>query len=110
MRSPSVLLLLLVLTSFSEACSGLNVHEIIEGSNNFARVGAGLTLLIALTAWLLRRMAALFVSLAAFILHPSWTISSVSGDCGSTKINATILLGIVCGAMLVWDALRRPSR
>jgi len=107
MRRSCLSLGLSILAGSATACSGLNVQETIRGADNFARIGAALTLLAAFISWRLRRTPALFVCLVSVILHPSWTISSISGDCGFTKINATLLLGIICGSTLFRDVLRR---
>lgn len=43
------------------------------------------------------------ILLGMLLLHPAWTISAISGDCGHTKRLASYVVTVVGSACLLWQ-------
>ncbi len=72
-----------------------------------AQWGAVSSGLLALFALLLRRWTAATLCLALLAIHPAWTMSPYSGDCGGSQEFSTLLVALLSIATFIWDLLRR---
>jgi hypothetical protein len=91
------------------ACSGPGAGQAITESIRTSEIHAGVLALlllgsIAIAYWAGKRSAA-FILLALLAIHPLWTISAQSGDCGSFKVwTSWLCTGIACVAFL-WQTV-----
>jgi hypothetical protein len=88
------------------ACSGPGAGEAIGRSIEIgfihAEVVGGLVALsLALLVVRPRRWLAPAVLLVLLALHPAWTVSAISGDCGQLKVLASSLFTLLGGAVLL---------
>jgi hypothetical protein len=67
---------------------------------------AGIGMLIAGALWFFtgRLKGFALAGVAILVLHPAWTISAVSGDCGYTKASAATIVSIIVGVCVVTQA------
>lgn len=93
------------------ACSGPGagaaIARSIEIGYTHAGVLAGLLMVsVAVFARGPRRWDVPVVLLVLLLLHPAWTISAISGDCGFFKRDASrVVTGLGCAA-LCWQVAR----
>lgn len=98
------------------ACSGPRAGEIIAENTTYAFVQAAIVATLALAAlWSHARHAdalwPVIVLLGLLAVHPAWTISATSGDCGGMKAKAaTIFTCLAAGIVTVQIAIPVISR
>jgi hypothetical protein len=101
-------------TSCACACSGPRISEVMARADAYAVAGAVIHGSLAVAAFAVWRTAKVGLpSLLAIALllaiHPAWTVSSRSGDCGGTKVDTTFWMTVIAGAcfaLQLWS-LRR---
>ncbi len=99
------------------ACSGPGAGQAIAENIRTAEVHAGvlaLLMLISLAlAWRYRTRIVPRILLVMLAIHPAWTISAISGDCGYLKRDASWLCSVIACFALVWQGVltftTRPS-
>ena len=102
------------MTCFILACSGPGALQAIQDNILYARehsILVGGIAVLSITFWFLtRRWTALpLYILCMLLVHPAWTVSAISGDCGFFKAAAATFVTLVAGASagLVLSALAR---
>lgn len=104
------------------ACSGPGAMRLIQDNILYAQQHAlvvGAIAILSIMLWLvIRRWIVLpFCVALLLILHPAWTVSAISGDCGFFKAGAamfvTVLAGVCLllqGAAWIWPVLYRRAK
>ncbi len=89
------------------ACSGpgagATIAESIRIGETHAAVAGGLLLVSLAVAGFARQRAMPAVLLGLLALHPAWTVSAISGDCGFFKRDASWMFTSVGCVALCWQ-------
>lgn len=99
-----------ILAAQAMACSGPGVEDLMRTQEEVSAMSARIHLAVVVVAaalLLLRKVSPWTAGfLAALLLvHPSWTMSSYKGDCGSAKGDMTTLFfGLMC-LVVVWTVV-----
>ena len=93
------------------ACSGPGAGATIArnielGYTNAAVAGGLLLVSLAVAALGTRRWVAPAVLAGLVALHPAWTISAISGDCGFFKRDASLVFTVAGAITLCWQLAR----
>jgi hypothetical protein len=92
------------------ACSGPGAGAAIAESTRIGYTHAAVTgVLLAVSlaiAGLGRRWSVPAILLGLVALHPAWTVSAISGDCGHMKRYASWLFTVAGCAALGWQVAR----
>jgi len=95
-------------TAIVLACSGPGAGRIISESIRIAHYCAAFGFLVLLVIFYFQRFRAgrmwpLSVSIALLVIHPAWTVSAVSGDCGDSKREASYFVSFLLVGLLLYQ-------
>ena len=94
---------------FILACSGPGAMDTIWANIATAQeqamiVGAMTIVTVVIWIFVQRWGEVPLVAIGLFAVHPAWTISAVSGDCGTLKVQASALVTVLAAICLIFQA------
>lgn len=96
------------------ACSGPGAGAAIYLNTVYSQLLAavtGLMLYASMRRWFKTKGRGTYPAVFAFLLllHPAWTVSAISGDCGHAKFETSVLVTIIGAVCLVAQWLHGPA-